>query len=157
QGREPMRRRLTYANVAATLALVFAMSGGALAATHYLITSTKQIKPSVLKELKGKTGAAGARGPTGATGASGATGAAGATGAPGPAGSAGGVGPQGPPGKEGPPGPSKLAPIKEVEGPFAETEEFEVKPKVFVDVAVSFAECPAGSHVISGGSFVEDG
>lgn len=59
-----MRRHLTYANVAATLALVFAMSGGALAASHYVITSTKQIKPSVLKELKGKPGPPG---PTGST------------------------------------------------------------------------------------------
>ena len=30
-----MRKRLSYANVTATLALVFAMSGGALAANHY--------------------------------------------------------------------------------------------------------------------------
>ena len=47
---------MTYANVAATLALVFAMSGGAPAANHYLITSTNQISPKVLKELK-KAGA----------------------------------------------------------------------------------------------------
>jgi hypothetical protein len=46
-----MRRRLTYANVAATLALVFSMSGGALAASHYLIKSTKQISPKVLKSF----------------------------------------------------------------------------------------------------------
>jgi hypothetical protein len=46
-----MRRHLTYANVAATLALVFSMSGGALAAKHYLIDSTKQINPKVLKSL----------------------------------------------------------------------------------------------------------
>lgn len=46
-----MRHRLSYANVAATLALVFSMSGGALAATHYLINSTKQINPKVLKKL----------------------------------------------------------------------------------------------------------
>ena len=67
-----MRRRLSYANVTATLALVFAMSGGALAANHYLINSTKQINPKVLKKLTGKTGrrtgAAGAAGPTGASG-----------------------------------------------------------------------------------------
>jgi hypothetical protein len=75
-----MRRHLNYANVVATLALVFAMSGGALAAHHYLIVSTKQIKPSVLKKLTGKTGK---------------------TGAAGPAGPAGGAGPQG---KEGPQG-----------------------------------------------------
>ena len=52
-----IRRRATYANVVATLALVFAMSGGALAAARYIITSTKQIKPSVLtaiaKQAKG--------------------------------------------------------------------------------------------------------
>lgn len=46
------RRHLSYANVVATVALVFAMSGGALAAAHYLITSTSQIKPSVLRTLK---------------------------------------------------------------------------------------------------------
>ena len=37
----PIRKRLTYANVVATLALVFAMSGGALAASKYLITSSQ--------------------------------------------------------------------------------------------------------------------
>jgi hypothetical protein len=64
-----LRRRLTYTNVGVTLALFFSMSGGALAASHYLITSTKQIKPSVLSALKGKAGAAGAAGANGANGA----------------------------------------------------------------------------------------
>jgi hypothetical protein len=77
------RRRFTFANVALTLALVFAMSGGAFAAGKFLITSTKQIKPSVLAQLKGKAGPAGANG------------------AQGPAGAVGPVGPQGPGGKEG--------------------------------------------------------
>ncbi len=84
-----MRRRFSYANVAATLALVFSMSGGALAARHYLITSTKQIKPSVLKTLRGKRGATGAKGATGATGPAGPRGASGATGGSGAAGAAG--------------------------------------------------------------------
>ena len=75
-----IRKRMTYANVAMTLALVFAMSGGAYAAGRYLITSTKQIKPSVLKQLQGKAGPAG---PAGAQGI------------------AGGVGPQGPAGVKG--------------------------------------------------------
>ncbi|MGA2162841.1 MAG: hypothetical protein ABSH36_00050 [Solirubrobacteraceae bacterium] len=79
----------------ATLALVFAMSGGALAASRYLITSTKQIKPSVLASLKGKAGA------NGATGTPGAQGAVGAVGKEGPAGTAGGNGEKGGTGPEG--------------------------------------------------------
>lgn len=61
-----MRQRLTYANVVATLALVISMSGGAIAASHYLITSTSQIKPSVLRAIKGRSGPAGPAGPSGA-------------------------------------------------------------------------------------------
>lgn len=74
-----MRGHLSYANVIATLALVFSMGGGALAAKHYLINSTKQINPKVINKLRGNAGKAG---PAGATGA------------------------QGPTGKEGPPGPA---------------------------------------------------
>ena len=120
-----MRRHLTYANVVATLALVFAMSGGALAARHYLITSTKQIKPSVLKELRGRTGARGATGATGLTGAAGPTGPPGGT------------------GKEGPSGPTKLSDLTNVEG--------ELVP-IVKGIAVSIALCPKGSSVVSGGS-----
>jgi hypothetical protein len=90
-----IRKRLTYTNVGVTLALVFAMTGGAYAASKYVITSTKQIKPSVLKQLQGKAGARGAQGPQGpggATGASGPQGPGGATGASGPQGAAGGTG-----------------------------------------------------------------
>src|SRR3982074_922171 len=50
------RSHLSYANVTATLALVFSMSGGALAANHYLINSSRQINPRVLKKLRGETG-----------------------------------------------------------------------------------------------------
>lgn len=56
------------------LALVLAMTGGALAAKKYVITSTKQISPSVLKKL---TGAPGAQGPSGLQGAPGSPGSAG--------------------------------------------------------------------------------
>src|SRR5437870_9156195 len=78
-----MRRRVSYANVTATIALFFAISGGALAAKHYLINSTKQINPKVLKALKGNSGAAGVAG------------------AQGPAGKEGPQGKEGQPGKDG--------------------------------------------------------
>jgi len=84
-----MRTRFNYANVTATLALFFAMSGGALAAKHYLINSTKQISPKVLRALKGKTGKPGAPGKEGLLGKEGASGK---------------EGPQGKEGKEGPQG-----------------------------------------------------
>ncbi|HEX3509828.1 MAG TPA: hypothetical protein VHT27_01890 [Solirubrobacteraceae bacterium] len=77
------RRRLTFANITATVALIFAMSGGALAATHYLLTSTKQISPKVLSALRGNAGAAGPAGPQGQPGASGKEGTAGKEGPPG--------------------------------------------------------------------------
>src|SRR5882757_5742159 len=85
-------RHVSYANVAATVALVFAMSGGALAASHYVIDSSKQINPRVLRQFNGRTGASGktgARGQAGETGAAGATGPAGARGAQGDPGSPG--------------------------------------------------------------------
>ncbi len=95
---QQLRKHLGYANVTATLALFFAMSGGALAASHYLITSTRQIKPSVLSSLKGKSGATGA---TGASGTTGATGPGGPQGPQGAAGTSGTNGTNGEPGKNG--------------------------------------------------------
>jgi len=121
-----MRRRLNYANVTATLALFFAMSGGALAAKHYLINSTKQINPKVLRALKGNRGPAG---PAGALGAQGKEGAAGKE------------------GKEGKPGPTVLGGITEVRSPGVEV------PKGMHVKAI--ATCPPGSHAISGGGFYE--
>ncbi|HUA10684.1 MAG TPA: hypothetical protein VMA83_01600 [Solirubrobacteraceae bacterium] len=47
------------------------MSGAAVAAQHYLIRSTNQISPSVLKKLRGRTGAAGKQGATGREGPAG--------------------------------------------------------------------------------------
>lgn len=98
-----LRRRMsvTPSAVIATVALVFAMTGGAYAANKYLITSTKQIKPSVLKQLQGK---AGKTGPAGASGAQGPAGTAGAKGANGTAGTNGTNGTNGAPGKDGTPG-----------------------------------------------------
>jgi hypothetical protein len=56
-------------NLVAFLALFIALSAGTAYATkHYLITSTKQIKPSVRRALHGSNGATGPTGNTGATG-----------------------------------------------------------------------------------------
>jgi hypothetical protein len=96
-----IRRRATYANVAATLALVFAMSGGALAAGVFKITSISQIKPTVLTAIAKK-----AKGATGTKGATGAPGPQGPTGAAGTNGTNGATGVIGPEGKEGKPGPT---------------------------------------------------
>jgi Collagen triple helix repeat (20 copies) len=110
-------RGVSPASVVAVLALVFAMSGGAYAAKKYLITSTRQISPSVLKQLRGAAGKAGANGTAGAPGTPGAKGDTGApgpkgeTGAPGAKGDTGAPGPKGdtgapgPKGETGPPGP----------------------------------------------------
>lgn len=96
-----LRKHFTYANVALTVALVLAMSGGAYAAGKYLITSTKQINPKVLKQLIGKTGATGAAGATGAVGAAGSQGPAGLAGIPGAQGVPGVKGENGAEGKPG--------------------------------------------------------
>jgi hypothetical protein len=64
-------RRLSPSMAVAVFALVFAMGGGAYAAKRYLINSTKQINPRVLRALKGRTGATGAQGPQGPPGAKG--------------------------------------------------------------------------------------
>jgi hypothetical protein len=94
-----IKPKLSYANIAATLALFFAMTGGALAAHHYLITSTKQISPKVISALKGKTGKTGPAGPQGLPGKEGAAGKEGKEGA------AGKEGKEGKEGKQGEPGP----------------------------------------------------
>jgi hypothetical protein len=100
------RLHLTPATAIAALALVFAMTGGAYAAGKYVITSTKQISPKVLKSLQGKAGAAGKPGATGAAGPAGPAGAgtAGPQGAPGTPGTVGKEGSAGKEGKQGPPG-----------------------------------------------------
>ncbi|HEX7610613.1 MAG TPA: hypothetical protein VF380_08065 [Solirubrobacteraceae bacterium] len=56
------------------MALVFAMGGSAIAARHYLINSTTQINPRVVKALRGHSGARGLPGTAGAPGKDGAPG-----------------------------------------------------------------------------------
>src|ERR1700730_6559427 len=119
-----MRKHFSYANVVATAALVLSMAGGAVAASHYLIPSTKQSSPTVLNKLKGRRGPTGPRGPNlisstkqitpgvlrklrGRRGRAGPQGPAGSIGPQGPEGPQGGRGGQGPRGEQGPPGQAR--------------------------------------------------
>jgi hypothetical protein len=83
-------RRPSPALVIACLALFIALGGTAVAAHHFLITSTRQIKPSVLRALHG---AKGAQGPPGLQG------------------------PAGTPGPQGPAGPVNLSALRIVRAP----------------------------------------
>jgi hypothetical protein len=100
-------RRIRPTTVIAVAAVVFALSGTAVAAQRYLITNTKQISPAVLKQLtamavkQAKT--------TGGTTGAGATGAQGERGPAGERGPQGEPGKEGKEGKEGPPGPPGAA------------------------------------------------
>jgi hypothetical protein len=111
------RMRVSPATVIASLALVLALSGGAYAAGRYVITSTKQISPKVLKSLQGKAG------PAGANGAQGAAGPAGAQGAQGPA------GPRGETGAAGRDGSAGGAGVRGVTGPTGQTGFTAMLPK----------------------------
>jgi hypothetical protein len=159
-----MRRRLTYANVTATLALFFALSGGALAASHYLINSTRQINPKVLKALKGDAGATGVAGATGAAGVRGTDGSKGSEGPKGERGEKGSEGKEGLRGKEGkegkegakgekgesgaPGGEGKEGPPAKLSALTAHAGELVVKPG---ETGEAVAECPEGSRAITGG------
>jgi hypothetical protein len=102
-----LRRHLTYANVAASLALFLALGGAAYAATQLPKNSvgTNQIRKEAVtagkiakktrQQLQGQRGPAGQQGPQGKTGKTGAKGATGARGAQGNTGAPGvdGTGP----------------------------------------------------------------
>jgi hypothetical protein len=96
-------RRPSPTSIIASLALFFALGGTAVAASHYVITSSSQIKPTVLSKLKGKPGPQGAAGPAGSQGA---------------------TGPQGP---AGPAGPTSLSALTTITGPTVEVENDKVK------------------------------
>lgn len=106
-----VRKHITPATVMAFVALVFAVTGGAFAATggggrrgSNLSTLTANTAKAKAKTKAGPRGPAGKTGAIGATGATGATGPAGATGPGGPQGNAGTNGSNGENGKEGAPG-----------------------------------------------------
>src|SRR5579875_1192138 len=101
-----LRRHLRLANLLLAAALFFSMGGVAIAAHHYLITSTKQISPKVLRKLHGRQGPPGASGPTGPAGPAGLVGPPGLSGPPGPTGLTGALGPTGPVGPTGATGPA---------------------------------------------------
>jgi hypothetical protein len=133
-----IRAHLTYANVVATFALVLAMSGGALAATHYLINSTKQINPKVLRQLRGHTGRTGPPGPPGV----------GSQGVEGPAGQRGTRGDPGPPGLS---ALATLPPGQSESGTFGvRADHSEVKDKIAdtVSYSVPLGESASKMHVV---------
>lgn len=108
----------------ASLALFLALGGTAVAARHYLITSTRQIKPAVLKALHGTRGPSGPAGPSGAAGS------------PGP------PGVQGPKGEAGPGNLSALTTVRALDLKVSPGKE-----------ASSVATCPAGMHAVGGGEY----
>ncbi len=111
--------------VIASLALFLALGGTAVAARHYLITSTRQIKPTVLKALHGARGPSGPAGPSGAAGS------------PGPPGA------QGPRGEAGPSNSlSALTTIRALDLKVSPGKE-----------ATSVATCPSGMHAVGGGEY----
>ena len=71
-------KRISPATAIASAALFFSLGGAGMAADHYLIMSTNQIKPSVLRQFHGRTGPQGPAGQPGQAGATGATRPAGA-------------------------------------------------------------------------------
>lgn len=119
--------------IAVAIIAAFAIVGTAGATTHYLITSTKQIKPSVRDALKGE------RGPRGVAGTDGTPGL---------------QGPAGPAGAPGPAGPVALSRITHVSN---------TVPIAGNEVQLISVSCPAGQTVVSGGfgvvgtAFISDG
>jgi len=142
-----VRRHLTYANVAATLALFFALGGAAYAASQLPRNSvdTAQLKREAVTagkiakktraQLRGDRGPAGAEGPQGKTGKRGPKGATGARGA------------QGPRGERGEKGEPGTGPAFEVFGM--------AKPIAPTAAPVLAENLGAGSYVVSANVVVE--
>lgn len=139
----------------AFIALLIAMTGTAFGARQYLVTSTKQISPRVIKKLRGVQGKRGVRGSAGAPGAQGVPGAQGArgpVGETGPAGPAGATGPAGETGSAGPAGPAGDPGATGPRGPSDVIVGFDDAGGTFGDPGVpttisTLANVPAGRYV----------
>ena len=158
---QALRKHLTPSTFIAFLALVFAMTGGAFAASGgggggstgaAKATASATPLASAAKSKakpKAKTGPRGPAGPKGATGATGPAGPAGATGQAGPQGAAGAAGAKGETGPQGPQGPAGTVGATGPEGKSGFTETL---PKGKTEQGVWVA---SGSGVGSGAiSFV---
>jgi hypothetical protein len=132
-----MKRRLTFANGTALLALFFALSAGSYAATLLPANSVtgKQVKDHSLLKKDFKTGQL-PKGTRGAAGAPGLQGAQGLQGAPGAQGA------------QGPAGPVAISTLARADGPQTPVGA----NGSATDIAASVATCPSGQKVVSGGS-----
>jgi hypothetical protein len=143
---------LSPAIAVALLALFIALGGSAVAASRYLINSTGQINPKVLKKLKGEVGLEGTKGLAGAPGLAGAKGDPGPKGETGPEGKAGPKGEKGAEGKAGSKGEAGSSPglIDTVEGPLT------LKAESAEQTVATMANVPAGHYLLNAKVTVEN-
>jgi Collagen triple helix repeat (20 copies) len=83
-----MHRRHSLVTVVGMMVAVMVLAGGAMAASHFIITNINQIKPSVRAQLRGNRGPRGFAGAQGLQGPQGVQGPQGTAGTPGPPGTA---------------------------------------------------------------------
>lgn len=119
----------------ALIAASFAVGGTALATSSYIVSKESQVKPSVLKALKGNVGAVGQRGEQGYMGPQGLSGRIGERG------STGGEGPEGRRGERGPAG-VQLGALHDVDRFASVPAKTEGTDEVI---------CPEGARLVSGG------
>jgi hypothetical protein len=168
-----IRRRVTYANVMATVAVFIALGGASYAATHLpkksvgsaqlksgAVTPSKlsaaakqalrgEIGPIGPQGERGNDGASGARGPTGNTGPSGAQG---STGVQGPTGSTGLQGPTGATGTTGvigPTGQTGLTGPTGARGPSNAYVAGTTEATTVLPTAVSSVKLPEGHYLVA--------
>jgi hypothetical protein len=154
-----LRKHITYANIAATLAVVFAMSGGAYALSgggHQPATDASAFSAHIAKKVKKRSksvsGARGPAGPRGATGAAGPQGPAGAAGEKGPAGEKGAAGAAGKEGTQGPQGPAGPQGAQGPKGESVVSEKFEGKQGTCEDGGSEFKIGSSTTYACNGKS-----